>query len=48
MEEISDTPKTCPACNGSFVTETLYGWVCADCGATKERPESRKAPSKNS
>lgn len=36
------TPSDCPACNSAFVTETLYSWMCADCGATKESPVSRK------
>lgn len=35
------TPSHCPACNSSFVTETLYSWMCADCGATEESPFSR-------
>jgi predicted RNA-binding Zn-ribbon protein involved in translation (DUF1610 family) len=42
MSDRKDTPKKCPACNSSFVTETLYSWVCADCGATKEKPVQRK------
>ena len=41
MSDREDTPKSCPACKGSFVTETLYSWICADCGATKESPTSR-------
>lgn len=36
-----DTPDQCPACQGNFVTETLYSWICADCGATKESPKKR-------
>jgi len=42
MSDRKDTPKACPACKGGFVTETLSSWVCSDCGATKESPESRK------
>lgn len=42
MSEREDTPKKCPVCNGNFITETLDGWVCADCGATKEKPVKRK------
>jgi len=38
----NSTPKTCPACNSSFVTGTFKGWICADCGATDETPISRK------
>lgn len=41
MSNSEDTPKQCPACKGSFITETLYGWVCADCGASKESPVKR-------
>lgn len=29
----NETPSACPACNSGFATETLYGWVCSDCGA---------------
>jgi ribosomal protein L37AE/L43A len=35
-------PSRCPACDSGFVTETLNSWICADCGATKESPVSRK------
>lgn len=35
------TPNECPACQGKFVTGTLYGWICADCGATDESPTRR-------
>lgn len=35
-------PSYCPACKSAFIAETLYGWICADCGATKESPVSRK------
>jgi ribosomal protein S27AE len=35
------TPNKCPACGGTAVTETLYSWLCADCGATKESPVRR-------
>jgi hypothetical protein len=36
-----ETPRSCPACESLFVTETLYEWVCADCGATKKIPYGR-------
>ena len=42
MKYDENVPKQCPACKSYFVTGTLYGWVCADCGATKESPVSRK------
>lgn len=42
MKQDNEPPRTCPACKGSFVTETLYSWICADCGATKESPTSRE------
>ena len=42
MSDREDTPKECPACNSGFVTETLSSWICADCGATKESPVSKK------
>jgi len=35
MTERSETPIRCPACQSSFVTETLESWICADCGKTK-------------
>ena len=37
-----ETPKKCPACQSSMVTETLRSWICADCGATRESSTSRK------
>lgn len=42
MTNRKGTPKACPACKGNFITETLYSWVCADCGATKEKLNKRK------
>jgi ribosomal protein L37AE/L43A len=36
-----NTPEKCPACKSSFVTDSLYSWICADCGATKESPVGR-------
>ena len=35
MTDREDTPKKCPSCKGLFITETLYSWVCADCGMVK-------------
>lgn len=37
-----NNPKTCPACSGSFITETLSNWICADCVATKKHPVKKK------
>mgnify|MGYP001172975947 CR=1 FL=1 len=34
--------KSCPVCSGSFITETLSSWICADCGATKESTAKKK------
>ena len=42
MTDRENTPKKFPACNSSFVTENLSSWICADCGATKQNPTSRK------
>ncbi|WP_199287493.1 hypothetical protein [Photobacterium chitinilyticum] len=33
---LKDTPS-----KGKFVTETLYSWTCADCGATQKSPLRR-------
>lgn len=41
MTKDNKNSKICPACQSTFVTETLYGWICADCGATKEKPSSK-------
>lgn len=41
MQKNNETPETCPACKSTFITETLNGWICADCGATKEKPNSK-------
>ncbi|USD59026.1 ATP-grasp domain-containing protein [Vibrio sp. SCSIO 43140] len=32
----TNVPSQCPSCEGKFITETLYGWICADCGRTNE------------
>jgi len=42
MSDRPETPKRCPECGGGFVSETLYGWICADCGATKENATNKK------
>lgn len=42
MSDHNDKPNKCPACKSTYITGTLSSWICADCGATKEKPSEQK------